>query len=107
MKILLDESLPVRLKSLPWNKHPIFSVRDMGWLGKKNGELIRLMVEHEFDVFVTADRSVSYQQNIASINISIAVLCGVNNRMETYAALIPKLLKLLQEMPLPKVIEVK
>ena len=106
MKILLDESLPVKLKTLFWHNHNVFSVRDMNWLGKKNGELLRLISENNFETFVTADQNLPYQQNLKDISFSIAILRGINNRQETYINLIPKLLTLLEQVPLPKVIEV-
>jgi predicted nuclease of predicted toxin-antitoxin system len=106
MKILLDESLPTRLSEYFGKEHIVFSVRDMNWLGKKNGELLRLIVENNFEVFVTADRNLPYQQNIQDISFTIAILRGVDNRQQTYISLIPKLLELLEQMELPKVIEV-
>jgi predicted nuclease of predicted toxin-antitoxin system len=106
MKILLDESLPTRLNEYFGEGHIVFSVRDMNWLGKKNGELLRLIVENNFEVFVTADRNLPYQQNIKDIPLTIAILRGVDNRQQTYVSLIPKLLKFLGQLELPKVIEV-
>jgi len=53
MKILLDESLPKRLKK-DLKEHHVKTVPEMGWQGKKNGELLKLMLDH-FDVFITAD----------------------------------------------------
>jgi predicted nuclease of predicted toxin-antitoxin system len=106
MKILLDESLPTRLSEYFIENHTAFSVRDMNWLGKKNGELLRLIVENNFEVFVTADRNLPYQQNIKDIPFTIAILRGVDNRLQTYINLVPKLLQLLAQPELSKVIEV-
>ncbi len=50
MKILLDESLPRKLRYNFNEEHQVNTVRDMGWLGKKNGELLRLMTEKQFRV---------------------------------------------------------
>ena len=44
MKILLDESLPRKLRNDFGNEHDVWTVRDKGWLGKKNGELLKLMI---------------------------------------------------------------
>lgn len=55
MKILLDESLPRKLRYDFGEEHEVRTVRDMGWLGKKNGELLRLMTENSFELFVTVD----------------------------------------------------
>jgi len=91
MKILLDESLPAKLKYDFNNLHEVWTVRDKGWLGKKNGALINLMVESGFELFITVDRNLSYQQNLSRLPITIFVLCAINNRRETLSKLIPKL----------------
>ena len=106
MKILLDESLPTKLSEFFGTDHEIFTVRDMNWLGKKNGELLRLVIENNFEVFVTADRNLLYQQNLKAITFILAIFCGVNNRQETYINLIPKLLELLKTSASPGVIQV-
>lgn len=106
MKILLDESLPTKLSEFFGVQHLVLSVRDMDWLGKKNGELLRLLTENNFEVFVTADRNLPYQQNLKTLPFIIAILRGVDNRQQTYINLVPKLLKILQQKTIPKVIEV-
>ena len=106
MKILLDESLPTKLSEFFGAEHLILSVRDMGWLGKKNGELLRLIAENNFEVFVTADRNLPYQQNLRETSFVIAILRGVDNRQQTYINLIPHLLQVLKQTTIPNVIEV-
>lgn len=91
MKILLDESLPRKLRYDFTSEHEIWSVRDKGWLGKKNGELLRLMAEEKFEIFVTVDRNLPYQQNPQRLPVTIFVLCAFNNRRETLKMLIPKI----------------
>jgi predicted nuclease of predicted toxin-antitoxin system len=106
MKILLDESLPIKLSDYFGTAHEVLTVRDMNWLGKKNGELLRLIHENGFDVFVTADRNLPHQQNVKGITFILAILCGVNNRQETYIHLIPKLLAVLKNPQSPGIIQV-
>ena len=106
MKILPDESLPTKLREYIIEEHHVFTVRDMNWLGRKNGELLLLIIENNFDVFVTADRNLPYQQNLKDIPFTIAILRGINNRQQTYISSIPKLLEILRQPELPKVIEV-
>ncbi|HSV11094.1 MAG TPA: DUF5615 family PIN-like protein [Hanamia sp.] len=89
MKILLDESVPRKLKYDFDVKHQVFTVRDKGWLGQKNGILLKLMVDDNFEIFVTVDRNLSYQQNIAKLPVIIFVLCAFNNRRDTLSKLIP------------------
>lgn len=56
MKILLDENLPTKLKFDFGKGVEIFTVRDMNWLGKKNGELLSLAALHGFDILLTLDK---------------------------------------------------
>ena len=64
MKILLDENIDVRFKNLFDTKvHQVFTVRDMNWLGIKNGELLKLLEGNHFDVFIAVDKNLPYQQN--------------------------------------------
>lgn len=91
MKILLDESLPRKLKADFGIEYEVKTVRDMGWLGKKNGELLGLMVFNGFDYFVTVDRNLGYQQNPDRFSITIFVLVGVNNKRETLQKLVDKI----------------
>ena len=69
MKILLDESLPKQLKADFGVDFVVKTVRDMGWLGKKNGELLGLIVFNGFDFFVTIDKNLRYQQNLDRIEL--------------------------------------
>jgi predicted nuclease of predicted toxin-antitoxin system len=57
MRILLDESLPHKLKQSFPDDHEVSTTRDMGWLGQKNGALLKLMAESSFELFVTVDRN--------------------------------------------------
>jgi hypothetical protein len=52
MKILLDESLPRKLKNDFGEEHEVWAVRDKNWLGVKNGQLLKLMVADGFEIFI-------------------------------------------------------
>ncbi len=91
MKILLDESLPRKLKHDFDAIHNVYTVRDMGWLGFKNGQLLKLMIENNFELFITVDRNLPFQQNLNSLPFTIIVLCAYDNRRETLKPLIPKI----------------
>jgi len=91
MKILLDESLPIKLKRTFGEDYEVLTVKDMEWLGKKNSELLKLIIENSFDYFVTVDRNLPYQQNTERLPITIFVLCAYNNRLSTLQALVPKI----------------
>jgi predicted nuclease of predicted toxin-antitoxin system len=78
MKLLLDENLPKRLKN-DFPTHEIYAIRDKKWNGKKNGELIKLMLEENFDALLTFDKNIQYQQNFEKYPICILVLSAKNN----------------------------
>ena len=90
MRILLDESLPVELAS-ELSGHEVISVQKMGWSGLKNGELLA-RASRQFDVMLTADRNLPYQQNLDKLAIAVVVIAAKNNRIETLRALVPGLL---------------
>lgn len=90
MKILLDECVDVRL-GRNVKGHEVNTVGRMGWSGKADGELLALAVEG-FDVFVTTDRNVSFQQNLKSFNIAVVVLKPRSNRLHDLRTLVPELL---------------
>jgi hypothetical protein len=104
MNILLDECLPRRLK-FHISGHTVQTVPEMGWAGTKNGALLRL-AEGAFDVFVTADQNMQYQQNLRSNILGIIVLIAPNNRLETLTPLIPQLMSTLSSIQPGKVIHI-
>lgn len=106
MKILLDESLPRKLRSDFGIDHEVWTVRDKGWLGQKNGALLKLMIEDGFTLFITVDRNLPYQQNLIRLPLTIFVLCAGDNRRETLAPQIPKLFERLAAGNLQHVIEI-
>ncbi len=63
----------------------------MGWATIKNGELLALAAEN-FDVFVTVDRNLTFQQKLASVSIAVIVLQAKTNRLADLRPLVPKLL---------------
>ncbi len=83
MKILLDESLPRKLRNDFGKDYEVWTVRDKGWFGKKNGELLKLIMNESFELFVTADQNLQYQQRVEKIPLTIAVLRGSDNRRST------------------------
>lgn len=83
MRLLLDENLPKRLK-FDFPGHEVFTVRDKGWSGVKNGELLKLMLLDKFDVLLTFDKNLQYQQNFSKYSITVFVL---NAPINTYAEL--------------------
>ena len=90
MKVFLDECVDWRL-SRDIGGHDVKTARPMGWTAIKNGELLALVAE-EFDAFVTVDRNLAYQQNIANLRVAVIVLRAKSNRLADLSPLVPKLL---------------
>jgi len=82
MKVLIDECAPRAIKNHLRNYgHECLTFQEAGWAGKQNGELLRL-AEVAFDVLVTVDANLHYQQNLAGRKIAIVVLRSASNSME-------------------------
>ncbi len=105
MKLLLDENLPKRLKS-DLNAHTVFTVADMNWQGKKNGELMKLLTESGFDVFITFDHNIKYQQNLNHLKVIIIQLSAADNTYISLQKLVPALLNLLNSNPEKQLYEI-
>ena len=93
MRVLLDECLPRRLKR-ELVGHDVRTAPEMGWASKRNGELLALAVG-QFEVFLTADRNLSYQQDVSSFDIAFVVLVARSNRFEDLRPLTPRVLEVL------------
>ena len=78
--LLLDENMP-RLFGRWLVGHTFETVQQAGWAGVKNGALLRL-AEARFDVFVTLDRSIPFQQAVANLNIAVLVLRVRSSRLD-------------------------
>ena len=92
MRVLLDECLPKRLKREVVGRD-VKTVPEMGW-ATRNGELLALAVSH-FEAFVTADRNLSYQQDVSVFDIAVVVLAALSNRLDDLRPLVSRLLELL------------
>ena len=96
MCILLDESLPIELRD-ELSQHAVRSVQEMGWSALKNGELLRRAADR-FDVFVTADQNLQYQQTLQILPTAVAVLAARSNRIQALRPLVPQLLAALASL---------
>ena len=90
MKVFVDECVDWRL-SRDIVGHEVKTARQMGWSTIKNGELLALAAK-AFDVFVTVDRNLSFQQNLPAFSIAVIVLRAPSNRLADLKLLIPELL---------------
>lgn len=97
MRILLDEDLPRRLGALLVG-HEVSTVQLSGWSGIKNGKLLALAAAR-FDVFLTMDGNLEFQQNLATLPIAVLVVEAVSNRLGHLLPLVPGILKELNHLP--------
>ena len=89
MRLLLDESVPSRLRrALP--THDVRTVVEMGWSGVKNGQLLALAAD-DFDAFITVDKNLPYQQNLITLPIALVVLDSASIELPALLALVPNL----------------
>ena len=77
MRVLLDECLPRKLKH-DVRADFVSTVPEMGWASIENGTLLRL-AEPEFDVFLTRDRNLEYQQNLTTFDLAVIVMVAATN----------------------------
>lgn len=96
MRVLLDECVPRKLKR-ELTEHEVLSVTDHGWSGIKNGDLLAL-AEAEFQVFLTVDQNLKYQQNLSAFDIGIILLVARHNRLKELLPLMPKVREVLENI---------
>jgi predicted nuclease of predicted toxin-antitoxin system len=106
MKILLDENLPAKVIYYFGDGIEVLSVRDMDWLGKKNGELLTLAEANSFEVFITLDKNLKFQQSIHKFNLKFIVLLAVDNKPKTIELFINKIKAILNSRDIPKILEI-
>ena len=70
--------------------HDVKTARQMGWSEVKNGKLLRLASEY-FDVFVTVDRNLSFQNKVVDLPLTVVVLCAPTNRLADLRVLLPEM----------------
>lgn len=105
MRVLIDECLNWRL-GRELTGHYAISVQKMGWSGVKNGHLLMLATQNGFDVFLTGDRNLSFQQNPADLRIAVIVLEAEGIQLAQTLPLIPKVLAVLPTLKPGQVIKI-
>jgi predicted nuclease of predicted toxin-antitoxin system len=100
--ILLDENLLSKKLKQPLQKagHSVCNVEDMGWRGTLDRELLRLAQANGFDVFITADKNLPYQQNLRNLTLKIVVLDAQSTRPSYLLPLIDRVCELLSSLTL-------
>ena len=100
--MLLDECVPKRLKR-EFSDYEISTVDEAGFKGLKNGNLIRA-ADGKYDVLITVDKNMRYQQNISKLPLAIIVLSSFSNRFESLMPLVPKALESLKNIKIGEII---
>jgi predicted nuclease of predicted toxin-antitoxin system len=96
VRLLLDECIPKRLcRELA--EHDVRTVQQAGWGGLTNGRLL-VAAQQNFDVFLTVDQNLRFQQNISGFEIAVVVLEAPSNDIEDLRPLIPRVLALLPQL---------
>jgi predicted nuclease of predicted toxin-antitoxin system len=90
LRVLLDECVDWRL-ARDLAGHETKTVSDMGWTGITNGALLRL-ASQQFDVFVTVDQNLSFQQSLIGFDIAVVVIRATRNRLSDLRSLLPQIL---------------
>lgn len=96
MRLLLDECAPRRLRR-DFTGHTVSTVEEARLKGFKNGQLLRAAAGN-FDVIITVDQNLTYQQNLSSFDISVLILVAKSNRYQDLKAIMPKALHSLREI---------
>ena len=94
MKILFDECVPKRLRKV-LSGHDVKTVPEMDWAGIKNGQLLR-KAAGIFDVLITVDRNLAFQQNPQELPMPVIVIHSPSNRLKDLELQVPGLLRLLK-----------
>jgi hypothetical protein len=82
--VLLDENLPRKLRR-EFGEFSVRTVQEEGWTSFRNGELLS-RAQHTFDVLLTADRRLQFQQNISKYDIGVVVIITVELRLRRIVA---------------------
>ncbi len=104
MMILIDENLPRKLAA-HLHGHECRTVVECGWSGKKNGELI-VLADPLFDVLLTLDKNIPYQQDVTSGRISVLIVRARSNRIQDLLPVIPECLAALESIQPGQVVRV-
>jgi predicted nuclease of predicted toxin-antitoxin system len=105
VKLLLDECVTRHLKR-DLASHDVHTVEDAGLQGLENGDLLKA-ASGAYEVLITVDRNIPYQQNIAGLNIAILILAAKRNSYVRLKPLIPRALNALESIKVGDVIRIE
>ncbi len=96
MRLLLDECTPRRLRR-EFPGHTVSTIEEAGLKGLKNGALLKAACEN-FDVLITVDKNIQYQQNLGQLPMAVLVLSAKTNRYQSILPLLPRALLSLENL---------
>jgi hypothetical protein len=105
MRILLDECVDQRLRFL-FTGHDCQTAGYVNLAGLQNGALLAAAEADGFEVLVTTDQAIPYQQNLGTRQIAIVILCGPTNRLADLARLVPACLMALRTLAPGQVVRI-
>lgn len=88
MRALLDEQLPRQLAPYLVG-HEVRTTQQQGWAGLKNGDLLKQALAAGFEVFITGDQNLEFQQNLKQSGLFVVVLVAASNALEDLLPRIP------------------
>jgi len=97
MRLLLDECVPRKFKN-NFPSHKCKTVPEAGFAGKENGELLSLAEQAGFEVFLTVDHGIEYEQNLTNRKVAVIVMHTKSSRLADLIPHVPGILKLLQSI---------
>ena len=106
MLLLLDENLPKKLKR-DFPGHEVFTIRERGWNGFKNGTLLTKLLENKFNALLTYDKNLQHQQNFKKYPITVFVLSARVNTYPLLTKLSPQIMRYLSQSLISGPIDIK
>jgi len=97
MRLLLDECIPRKLKNA-LHSHECRSVSEEAWAGTKNGELLALAESAGFQIFLTIDRGIEYQQNLKPRNIAVVLIRSKSNPLADLLPIVPEIVSVIESL---------
>ena len=86
--------------------HDVRTTQEQGWAGLRNGELLKLAFEAGFDVFMTGDRNLQFQQNVSASGLFVVVLVAPTNKLEDLLPRVPGALAAIEHARAGEVVRV-
>ncbi len=105
MKILLDENVNRKLKNDLF-EFEVWTISEMGWRGKKNGDLLKEMLKEGFKALITGDKNIEHQQNFKDYPIPVIILNTTFLFYDSIKVLAPEIIELLSNSTKAGVIKI-